>query len=268
MDAADTTTYLTYGATLVQAIKCSLANCIIFSAILGRAGPLEAFIIALFGTIGFELNRNLVDLVHFDFGDCYEVFVYGGFMGLIVGALLSIKEKNERTTALHHKYTGSFTSVSISFLGALFLFALFPIIVTDPEQGIETEIFTHAGVLAPLSIWYSMSAAALVGTAFSILINGSVVARNMINCLVAGGVASCTASLYFTNPVWAMFLGACAGMLQAIFQRTIEKSFARRKKIINTHSFFLFGFQGLLGATFASGFRRMVEYRRDGFEYN
>lgn len=83
--------YLTYGATLVQAIKCALANCIAFSSILGRAGPLEAFFVALFGTIGFELNRNLVDLIHFDFGDCYEVFIYGGFMGLVIGALLSGK---------------------------------------------------------------------------------------------------------------------------------------------------------------------------------
>lgn len=42
-----------YGSCLTQALKCALANCIGFSAILGRAGPLEAFFIALFGTIGY-----------------------------------------------------------------------------------------------------------------------------------------------------------------------------------------------------------------------
>jgi hypothetical protein len=48
------------GSCLTQALKCALANCIGFSAILGRAGPLEAFFIALFGTIGYELNRAIV----------------------------------------------------------------------------------------------------------------------------------------------------------------------------------------------------------------
>lgn len=113
-----------------------------------------------------------------------------------------------------------------------------------------------------------MASSTIVGSAISILMNGNLVARDLINCLVAGGVASCTASLYFTNPVWAMLCGSCAGLTQAIVQRTLEKTFARKKKIVNTHSFVLFGFQGLLGGAFASGFRKMVEYRNDGFDYS
>lgn len=46
-------TVTAFGACLTQALKCALANCIGFSAILGRAGPLEAFWIAMFGTVGF-----------------------------------------------------------------------------------------------------------------------------------------------------------------------------------------------------------------------
>ena len=56
----DTVTMSAIGSCLTQALKCALANCIGFSAILGRAGPLEAFFIALFGTIGYELNRAIV----------------------------------------------------------------------------------------------------------------------------------------------------------------------------------------------------------------
>ena len=83
--------YEPWGATMTQALRCALANCVAFSAILGRAGPLEAFFVALFGTIGFELNRNIVDLVHYDFGQTYEVFVFGGFMGLAMGFMLFFK---------------------------------------------------------------------------------------------------------------------------------------------------------------------------------
>lgn len=46
-----------YDATVTAAFRCSLAILIAFSSILGRAGPLEAYLTALFGTIGYELNR-------------------------------------------------------------------------------------------------------------------------------------------------------------------------------------------------------------------
>lgn len=49
----DNLTINAFGSCLTQALKCALANCIGFSAILGRAGPLEAFFVALFGTIGY-----------------------------------------------------------------------------------------------------------------------------------------------------------------------------------------------------------------------
>ena len=46
-------TYLPYGATLTMALKASLANCVAFSSILGKAGPLEAWFVSAFGTFGF-----------------------------------------------------------------------------------------------------------------------------------------------------------------------------------------------------------------------
>jgi hypothetical protein len=43
----------TYGITAIQAFKCALANGIAFAAISGRAGPLEAMVISLGGTIAY-----------------------------------------------------------------------------------------------------------------------------------------------------------------------------------------------------------------------
>jgi hypothetical protein len=80
-----------FGGCLTQAIKCALANCIAFSAILGRAGPLQAFFISWIGTFGFEINRFLCLRFDLDFGGTYTVFVYGGFMSLIIGILLRFK---------------------------------------------------------------------------------------------------------------------------------------------------------------------------------
>lgn len=42
-----------YRATLTDAVRCGLANSVAFSAILGRAGLVEAFVVSLIGTIGY-----------------------------------------------------------------------------------------------------------------------------------------------------------------------------------------------------------------------
>ena len=96
-DAIDLS-YLTYGATLTQALKCALANCVAFSAVLGRVGPMGAFILTILGTFGFELNRNIIEIFHYDLGDTYEIFIFGGFMGLFASLFLSFKEQRKNHT--------------------------------------------------------------------------------------------------------------------------------------------------------------------------
>ena len=258
----------TYGATLTQALKCALANCVAFSAVLGRTGPLGAFILTVFGTFAFELNRNVIEVLHYDLGDTYEIFVFGGFMGLAASLVLSIKEnKNvENQTARHIKYSGGLVSISISFLGALVIFTLLPILISDPEiyeMGIFSQFY-----IAPLSVWYAMASSTILATAISTLINSNIIARDMINGLVAGGVACCTAAFYFTNPVWPMVLGSTAGALQSVLQNVAEKKVAKSQNIRNTHSFALFGVQGILGAIFAAIFRQVVKSRNDGFDFD
>ena len=171
-------------------------------------------------------------------------------------------------TQHHYKYTGSNTSIAISFFGAVVLFTVFPIMVMDPSDGVQKFGFLQALSVAPLSVWYSMAASCTVGTAFSLLINGRLIARDFINSLVAGGIASTTASMYFLNPVWPMILGSGCGIFQVIFQKVFESKQAKNNNIVNTHSFFLFGFQGFLGAMFASIFRKVIVDQNNNFDYN
>jgi len=221
------------GACLTQALKCALANCVAFSGILGRAGPLAAFIIAIIGTIGFELNRAIVNYVYFDYGGTYTIFVYGGFMSLIIGLLLRCREKDVSTTEKNIKYIGHLLSGSIAFFGASLLFAVFPILAADPEtpwvingnQVVPTRV-TSTNVASqyynvPFSVWYCMASSAIVGSAFSIFVYAKLVPRDLLNSLIAGGVASVSAGFYFTNPVWPMVLGSACGMVQALVQGLI-----------------------------------------------
>lgn len=87
---------------------------------------------AAFGTVGFELNRQIVQQNQGTdtFGSFY-IFTFGGFMGLALGVLSLIREnkvlsKMDRTSM--KKYVGSESTVLFSTFGALIIFALFPLL--------------------------------------------------------------------------------------------------------------------------------------------
>ena len=113
-----------------------------------------------------------------------------------------------------------------------------------------------------------MSSSAMVGVGISMLICNGLVARDFINCLIAGGVAAASASMYFTNPVWAMILGSGSGIFQILIQRYVEKKWAVKNGIISTHSFTLFGIQGIWGGIYASIFRRVIDGQPNGFTFD
>lgn len=52
----------------------------------------------MFGTVGYTLCRHIVQYLHFDYGDCFTVFVFGGFMSLVIGIFLRCKENDLKTT--------------------------------------------------------------------------------------------------------------------------------------------------------------------------
>lgn len=119
--------------------------------------------------------RNVVEYVHYDFGDTFLIFVYGGFMGLMMSTILRVKEKDERTTAKCNIYTGDMGSVTFSLLGACFLFAFFPGILLDQKpNSVETLGAPHTLVNGPISIWYAMTASVVTGVATNALITDKV----------------------------------------------------------------------------------------------
>lgn len=87
----------------------------------------------MFGTFGFELNRKLILLLGLDYGGSFSVFTFGGFVGLFLGIMLNCKYKGENETGRNRHYTGNSFSVSLSLMGNLIVWALFPIFVMDPE---------------------------------------------------------------------------------------------------------------------------------------
>ena len=74
----------------------ALTITIAFSAVVGRAGPLEILIFVLIGGALYELNRQIIVQVNYDIGGSITIFMFGGIQGTIAALLLAfIKQKGE-----------------------------------------------------------------------------------------------------------------------------------------------------------------------------
>lgn len=103
-----------------------------------------------------------------------------------------------------------------------------------------------------------MGAGAIGAIMISTLINGYLIARDAIHGPIAGAIACGASSLYITNPVYAFIAGITGGICQSFIQNIIEKNAAKKKWVLSTVSWSLFGFQGLIGAAFAAGWKAII----------
>lgn len=87
--------YRTFGATATGAFKMALTITIAFSAVVGRAGPLEILMFVLFGGMLYELNRQIIAIVNYDIGGSITIFMFGGIMGTIVAIMLALFRQKE-----------------------------------------------------------------------------------------------------------------------------------------------------------------------------
>lgn len=88
-------TLQTLGATATGAFKMAFTMTIAFSAIIGRAGPLEILIFVVFGGALYELNRQIIARVNYDVGGSITMFMFGGIQGTIVALLLGLTKQKE-----------------------------------------------------------------------------------------------------------------------------------------------------------------------------
>lgn len=85
----------TFGNTATGAFKMALTLTIAFSAVVGRAGPLEILLFVLFGGGLYELNRQVISTEMYDIGGSNTIFMFGGIMGTIVAILLALTKQSE-----------------------------------------------------------------------------------------------------------------------------------------------------------------------------
>lgn len=98
-----------------------------WTSLLGRAGPMEAFVMTILGVIFYEINRQTMTRFAIDLGGSMTIFVFGGTMGFITSLVM----RNARNTVAigFERYKSSRLHAGMAALGVLFIWALLPTLV-------------------------------------------------------------------------------------------------------------------------------------------
>jgi len=255
----------TLGATATGAFKCALTITIAFSALVGRSGPLEILILVLFGGFFYELNRQVVSLVAYDFGGSMTIFMFGGIMGTVIALMLSFtKHKNHLED--HPAYTSGRFGSTMAALGSAFFWVFFPALFFDFPSSVaavnDGPFLEKHGVI---NSYYAIGAAVTTSLAMSALLHGKIKIKDLVYGPFAGGAIVASSATLIFNPMAAMLLGVIAGILQPLFNIADDKS--SRKPRISSNAAFVFGVQGFLGSL-AVGIMRAIQENNDYFDYD
>jgi ammonia channel protein AmtB len=280
-DTSSVNTAAFYGNCMTNALKCALSLAVAFSSVLGRVGHLECLLLVLFGTVGYELNRQIIqESQGADAFGTFYIFTFGGFMGLTAGLLTLVREKkmfgqesvdNSREAIVRQRvsmdrYTGREYSVLYALFGSLIIFALFPFLTYE----IDSYIYAHdySTYTNPLNLILAMGAGAIGAILMSLLINGKIIARDAVHGPIAGAISVGASTLYITAPHWALVAGCAGGLIQSLIQNLIERSASKKGWIASSVSWSLFGVQGLVGAGFAAGWKALIFSNKNGLIVN
>lgn len=151
------------------------------------------------------------------------------------------------------KYTCSGYSALYASFGCLIIFLFFPLLAYEVDAYARYNLFTL--YTNPVCVIIAMGAGAIGALLVSLSFNGILILRDVLHGPIAGAIAVGSSSLYITNPVYALVAGASAGIIQSLIQNYFEKTAIKKRNIISTVSWSLFGFEGLVGAGFASGWK-------------
>jgi ammonia channel protein AmtB len=127
------------------------------------------------------------------------------------------------------------------------------------EVEISKKFNTFYLYTGPTSLILGMSSSVLGAFCISSLINGHTIVRDILHAPIAGGIITGSASFFIVSPVYSLVVGFSGGAIQAFIQNIIEKRWLKKKPVISTISWSLFGVQGIIGGIFSTGYKRIIE---------
>ena len=199
------------GITSVGALKCGLANAIAFAAIQGRAGMLEAVVISFFGTIFYELNRQIVLKYSYDDGGSMTLFCFGGLFGSILSFMLSCSRQKKTVFEHQLRVSGKF-SMTVASIGGLFCWVFFPSLNMEFLSSSLYQFFGGTNTI------YCISSCVLTALGLSCIVYGRLDMKDLVYSPVIGGVIIGSSARLINNSAGAMLLGVGAAVINLLFR--------------------------------------------------
>lgn len=253
------------GNTITGALRCALAVVVGSSGVIGRAIPLDFLLIAIVGTVSFELNRQLTAQIGFDQFGSFTIFGFGGFFSFGIGLVFLFLEGGKKRSKT--ELTGSPASVTTSILGSLVIFLAIPVLAFEGDNSMKKEMFTNYTTAFYLIL--SMGASITTSISLSIFVNnGSLHVRDVQNGLIAGAVVGGTTSYFLTNAAFSILCGFTAAFFQPVFEHFLEKLMRKKVGFLCTYSPSVFGLQSFISGIFTVIFcARVNSGSKDNFTY-
>jgi hypothetical protein len=162
--------------TLGQAVACAISMYIIMFPNLGRVGPGEALIICLIGNFAYTLNEvSFWRLSINDNGYGMRIFLFGSVAGLAASLVIG-----RQHSVSHPKYYSQYSYQALALLGSIFVWILLPWLSVIEQAQVTTAspIYDYRQV-APLNIFYALSASASGSFITSIFLRGKIAVHDV-----------------------------------------------------------------------------------------
>ena len=205
---------------------------IAFSAIIGRVGIYETFLLSIFGTAGYEISRVVSFLSNNHDLGTFKIFGFGAAMGLMISLCLKCNEVDLKE---HPKYTSTLESRTHCLVGLCLYIVLFPLLVKDDEN-------TTFTIYQMIPVLLSIVIATMTGITFSYFYGGFM---TILTLSLAGGIGILSAAPYLLYPYLGLVVGIGSALLQYIVY-AFDKCLFKRFGIIDNFRF-VFVFQAAIG---------------------
>lgn len=174
------------GATVWNAFKACLCIVVSFTPMLGRGGPMEAFLLCLFGVIFYELNVQVISRFASDRGGSMTIFVFGGCLGFFASLVMT----NARNAVMlgHERYKTSKLHAVLALVGTLFVWTLFPALVSQGTVFTSTTtplVYNAMKFAAVINVVYALTGSVIMSIASSLMFRDKLSVRDVIQGSIA-----------------------------------------------------------------------------------
>ena len=226
--------------TMTAGLYCAASMFVSIGVYIGRVGPFETLIAAIFHTIGYAINEVLVyeEIKAFDVGGSTAIHAFGAYGGMTLSLIIGWVIRPEK------KPEASYHSNLFAFIGTAFLWMFWPSFnfgLFSTTAFMKSQIITNTILALAGSCTGTYLTSALLKNKFNM--------EHVLNATLAGGVAIGAPASIFFNSGASLMTGLLVGIISTLCFQYLGPWLEEKCGLYDTcgvHN--LHGVPGVLGA--------------------